>query len=48
MNKYNETLSVLHSLHSPFIEQVFYTKSYLLKAAVFIDMCDYAGAVRKL
>jgi hypothetical protein len=48
MNKYNETLSVLHSLHSPFIEQVFYTKSYLLKAAVFIDMCDYAGAVKAL
>lgn len=48
MNKYNETLSVLHSLHSPFIEQVFYTKSYLLKAAVFIDMCDYGGAVKAL
>lgn len=48
MNKYNETLSVLHSLHSPFIEQVFYTKSYLLKAAVFIDMCDYGAAVKAL
>jgi tetratricopeptide (TPR) repeat protein len=48
LNKYNETLSVLHSLHSPFIEQVFYTKSYLLKAAVYIDMCDYAAAVKSL
>jgi hypothetical protein len=48
MNKFNETLSVLHSLHSPFIEQVFYTKSYLLKAAVFIDLCDYGAAVRAL
>jgi hypothetical protein len=48
MNKFNETLSVLHSLHSPFIEQVFYTKSYLLKAAVFIDLCDYGAAVKAL
>lgn len=48
LNKYNETLSVLHSLHSPFIEQVYYTKSYLLKAAVFIDMCDYGAAVKSL
>lgn len=48
MNKYNETLSVLHSLNSPFIEQIFYTKSYLLKAAVFIDLCDYGQAVKTL
>lgn len=48
LNKYNETLSVLHSLHSPFIEQVYYTKSYLLKAAVYIDMCNYGEAVRTL
>lgn len=48
LNKYNETLSVLHSLHSPFIEQVYYTKSYLLKAAVYIDMCNYGEAVNTL
>ncbi|MEZ4845815.1 MAG: hypothetical protein R2877_02275 [Bdellovibrionota bacterium] len=41
-------MSVLHSLHSLFIEQVFYTKSYLLKAAVFIDLCDYGAAVKAL
>ena len=48
MNKYNEVLSVLHSLNSPFIEQIFFTKSYLLKAAVYIDLCDYGEALKTL
>lgn len=48
LHKFNEALSVLHSLHSPYIQQIFFTKSYLLKAAIFIEMCHYDRAVDTL
>ncbi|MCB1198433.1 MAG: hypothetical protein KDK51_08660, partial [Deltaproteobacteria bacterium] len=48
LHKFNEALSVLHSLHSPYIQQIIFTKSYLLKAAIFIEMCHYDRAVDTL
>jgi len=48
LNKFNEALSVLHSLNSPFFEQVYFLKSLLLKGAIFIELCLYEDAVRTL
>lgn|GEM_PF-6907408 len=48
LHKFNESLSVLHSLHSPFIETIYFTKSYLLKAGVFMELCHYDRAVETL
>ncbi|MCB0327573.1 MAG: tetratricopeptide repeat protein [Bdellovibrionales bacterium] len=48
LNKFNETLSILHSLNSPFFEQVFFIKSYLLKAATYMEVCYYDKAVQTL
>ncbi|MEZ4703807.1 MAG: hypothetical protein R3A11_01180 [Bdellovibrionota bacterium] len=48
LNKFNETLSILHSLNSPFFDQVFFIKSYLLKAATYMEICYYDEAVKTL
>lgn len=48
MHKFEESLSVIHSVHSPFIDQTFYIKSYLLKSAILIELCHYEAAIDTL
>jgi hypothetical protein len=48
LNKFNEALAVLHSLNSPFYEQVYFLKSYLLRGAIDLELCNYEYAVDTL
>lgn len=48
LHKFNEALSVLHSVQSPFFEQVYFLKSYLLSGAIFLELCLYEDAVLTL
>ncbi|HLG19239.1 MAG TPA: tetratricopeptide repeat protein [Bdellovibrionota bacterium] len=48
LNKFNEALSVLHTLNSPYFEQVYFLKSMLLKGAIYIELCWYERAVDEL
>ena len=48
IHKFNEALSVLHSVNSPFFEQIYYLKSYMLKGAIFLELCLYQDAVGSL
>ncbi|MCB0308320.1 MAG: hypothetical protein KDD48_03030 [Bdellovibrionales bacterium] len=48
IHKFNEALAVLHSVNSPFFEQIHFLKSYLLKGAIFLELCHYDDAVRSL
>ncbi len=48
LNKFNEALSVLHSLNSPFFEQVYFLKSHLLRGAILLELCLYEEAVESL
>jgi hypothetical protein len=45
MHKFNEALSVLHSLQSPFFEQIYFLKSYLLSGAIYLEDCLYEDAL---
>lgn len=45
LHKFNESLSVLHSLQSPFFEQIYFLKSYLLAGAIHLELCLYEDAV---
>ncbi len=48
LNKFNEALSTLHSLNSPFVDQVYFLKSLLLKGAIYLELCLYDDAVKTL
>lgn len=48
LHKFNEALSVLHSLNSPFFRQIFFLKSHLLRGAIFLELCLYQDAVESL
>ncbi|MFH1263357.1 MAG: hypothetical protein V1495_07970 [Pseudomonadota bacterium] len=48
MHKFNESLSVLHSVQSPFFEQIYFLKSYLLSGAIYLELCLYQDAVGTL
>ncbi len=48
LNKFNEALAVLESLNSPFYEQIYFLKSYLLKGAIDLELCNYEAAVATL
>lgn len=48
IHKFNEALSVLHSVNSPFFEQIYFLKSYMLKGAIFLELCLYQDAVGAL
>ncbi|MCI5072413.1 hypothetical protein MRY82_05665 [bacterium] len=48
MRQFNASLSVLHSVNSPFYEQVYFLKSYLLKGAIFLELCLYDDALTAL
>ncbi len=48
LHKFNEALAVLHSMQSPFFEQIYFLKSYLLSGAIFLELCLYDDAVRNL
>ncbi|MFH1018265.1 MAG: hypothetical protein V1798_08810 [Pseudomonadota bacterium] len=48
LNRFNEALAVLKSLNSPFYEQIYFLKSYLLKGAIDLELCNYQEAVGTL
>lgn len=48
LNKFNEALSVLKTLNSPFYEQIYFLKAYLLRGAIDLELCDYEMAVQTL
>ncbi|MFW7379083.1 MAG: hypothetical protein ACOH5I_09780 [Oligoflexus sp.] len=41
MQKLNNTLGNIHSLHSPFFENQFYPESYILQAITFLRLCRF-------
>lgn len=48
LHKFNEALSVLQTLNSPFFEQVYFLKSLLMRGAIYLDLCHYPEAVETL
>ena len=41
MEKANNTLGTIHTLHSPFFKNRFFPESYILQAITFLRMCRY-------
>ncbi|SMF62283.1 hypothetical protein [Pseudobacteriovorax antillogorgiicola] len=41
MEKYNNTLGNIHTLHSPFFENRFFPESYILNAITYLRLCRY-------
>lgn len=41
MQKHNNTLGTIHTIHSPFFENRFYPESYILQAITFLRLCRY-------
>jgi tetratricopeptide (TPR) repeat protein len=41
MEKFNNTLGNIHTIHSPFFENRFYPEAYILQAITFLRMCRY-------
>ncbi|NRA68998.1 MAG: tetratricopeptide repeat protein [Pseudobacteriovorax sp.] len=41
MEKFNNTLGNIHTLHSPFFENRFYPESYILRAITFLRLCRF-------
>lgn len=48
LKKFNEALSVLHSVHSPFFEQSYFLKSHMLTGGIFLEICHYDQALKAL
>jgi hypothetical protein len=42
--KHNNTLGLIHTLHSPFFENRFYPESYILQSITFLRLCRYEEA----
>jgi tetratricopeptide (TPR) repeat protein len=42
MQKFNNTLGNIHTLHSPFFENRFYPESYILQAITFLRLCRFS------
>ena len=43
MEKFNNTLGNIHTLHSPFFENRFYPESYILSAITYLRLCRYSS-----
>ena len=41
MQKHNNTLGVIHTIHSPFFENRFFPESYILQAITFLRLCRF-------
>ncbi|MES2743959.1 MAG: tetratricopeptide repeat protein [Bdellovibrionota bacterium] len=41
MEKFNNTLGNIHTIHSPFFENRFYPEAYILQSITFLRMCRY-------
>jgi tetratricopeptide (TPR) repeat protein len=41
MQKHNNTLGTIHTIHSPFFENRFFPESYILQAITFLRLCRY-------
>lgn len=41
MQKHNNTLGNIHTIHSPFYENRFYPEAYILQAITFLKLCRY-------
>lgn len=41
MEKFNNSLGNIHTIHSPFFENRFYPEAYILQAITFLRMCRY-------
>lgn len=41
IEKFNNTLGNIHTIHSPFFENRFYPEAYILQAITFLRMCRY-------
>lgn len=46
MQKFNNSLGQMHTIHSPFFEDRFYPETYILQAITFLRLCRY-GEVKK-
>jgi hypothetical protein len=44
IQKHNNTLGVIHTLHSPFFDNRFYPESYILQSITFLRLCRYDEA----
>ncbi len=41
MQKHNNTLGTIHTIHSPFFENRFFPESYILQSITFLRLCRY-------
>lgn len=41
MQKHNNTLGTIHTIHSPFFDNRFFPESYILQAITFLRLCRY-------
>jgi hypothetical protein len=48
MQKHNNTLGNIHTIHSPFFSNRFYPESYILQAITFLRLCRYTQTKESL
>ena len=48
MQKHNNTLGTIHTIHSPFFENRFFPESYILQAITFLRLCRYKQVKQSL
>jgi hypothetical protein len=48
MQKHNNALGVIHTLHSPFFDMRFYPESYILQSITFLRLCRFEEAKNSL
>ena len=48
MQKHNNTLGNIHTIHSPFFNNRFYPESYILQSITFLRLCRYKQVDRSL
>ena len=48
LQKHNNTLGNIHTIHSPFFENRFFPESYILQAVTFLRLCEYKQVDKSL
>lgn len=48
LEKFNNTLGQIHTIHSPFYENRFYPETYILQAITFLRLCRYKEVKRSM
>ena len=48
LEKFNNTLGQIHTIHSPFYKNRFYPETYILQAITFLRLCRYAEVKKSM